>query len=321
MSVDAASAQGATPSDVRASLTADVTELTVGDVVTLSLVIAHPADHVVVVPRLEREWGPFEVRDQTSVQSISTDDGIRTIAKQFRVTLFDTGYFETPALSITIRRPDGSVEEIEPVPLILTVRSVLVGPEDQLRDLRQPADLSTSLWDRPAILIIIGLVLLGLFGSVGYHLFGRSRTPKTSGAAQVDTRSPLEIAMQELDHIGRLDLPGGGDSREHYTLLSGVLRAFLGATFLSECEAADTLDMSTEEIAMAVRHWSLDDGSARAIIGLLREADLVKFANRTPAASRAYEATGQARALIEAISQPFREGTTAEAPAGIQGAP
>ena len=109
---------------------------------TLSLVIAHPTDLVVVVPRLERDWGPFEVQDQTSVQTISVDGGIRTIAKQIRVTVFETGDFETPVLPVTIRGPDGSVEQIEPIPVRLTVNSVLSGSDDQLKDLRPPADFS-----------------------------------------------------------------------------------------------------------------------------------------------------------------------------------
>ena len=81
-----------------------------GDVATLSLVVSHRADLSVVIPRLEREWGPFEVQAQTSVQTVSADDGMRTIAKQFRVVLFAPGAFETPSLPISVRSPDGSVE-------------------------------------------------------------------------------------------------------------------------------------------------------------------------------------------------------------------
>ena len=319
--VDAVSAQGVAPSDVRATLASDLSELTVGDVVTLSLVVAHPTDVVVVVPRLDREWGPFEVRDQTAVQTISTSDGTRTIAKQFQVTLFETGYFETPVLPIVVRRPDGSVEEIEPVSVHLTVLSVLPGPEDQLKDLRQPADFSTSFWDRPAVLVLAGLVLIGAFGLAGYYLLRRSRTPETSPAPEIDTRSAWEIAMQEFDQIARLDLPASGDLKEHYTLMAETLRACLGATFLSGSEAADTPDMSTEEIAVAVQRSSLDVGAARAIIGLLQEADLVKFANCTPPESRAYEAADQARTLVEAMRQTFRAGAPAAVSVRAQGAP
>ena len=139
-------AQEVSSSGVRASLSSDHSEVTVGDIVTLSLVVSHPVTLTVVIPRLEREWGPFEVEDQTTVQTVSETDGIRTIAKQVRVTLFAPGDFQTPDFPISVRHPDGRIEEIYPAPLPLTVNSVLSGSDDQLKDLRPPADLSWSFW-------------------------------------------------------------------------------------------------------------------------------------------------------------------------------
>ena len=210
-------------------------------------------------------------------------DGIRTIAKQIRVTLFETGDFDTPALPVTIRGPDGSMEQIEPAPVHLAVNSVLPGTEEQLKDLRPPADFSTPFWDRPAFLIIAGLVILGLLGASGCYMYRRSRRPETPRRPlEVDTRSPWEVAMQEFDRIARLDLPANGDLKEHYTLVSGALRTCLGATLLKGDGPTDAADMSTEEIGTAVRQSSRDAGNARAIIEILQEGDLVKFANYAP---------------------------------------
>lgn len=314
--VDSVRAQDAPPLGIRVSFVADRSELTVGDVVTLSLVIAHPADLVVVVPRLEREWGPFEVRDQTSVQTISVDGGIRTIAKQFRVTLFEPGDFETPVLPITVRGPDGSVQQIEPAPVQLAVNSVLSGSGDELKDLRPQADFTTAFWDRPIVLIIGALIILVILGATGYFLYRRSGRTETSAAIEVDTRSPSEVAIQELDRIARLDLPANGDLKEHYTLVSGALRTCLGSAFLRGEDQANVADMSTEEIGTAVRQSSLDSGNAREIIELLQEADLVKFANYVPPASRAYQAAGQARALVEAMPPSVQQRTAVAASAG-----
>ena len=154
--VGAAAAQTVPPPGVRVSFTADRSELTVGDLVTLSLVVAHPADLVVVVPRVGREWGPFEVQAQTSVQTVSDNDVVRTVAKQFRVTAFAPGALETPALPVYIRAPDGSVRQVHANPVRVTVNSVLAGPDEQLKDLRSPADFrrhfgssrSSSPWPR-----------------------------------------------------------------------------------------------------------------------------------------------------------------------------
>ena len=297
--VDTAAAQTVPPPGVRASFTADRSEFTVGDLVTLSLVVAHPADLVVVVPRVGREWGPFEVQAQTSVQTVSDNDGVRTVAKQFRVTSFAPGALETPALPVYIRARGGSVAQIYPNPVRMTVNSVLSGPDEQLKDLRSPVGLSTPFWEQPVVLALAALVVLAA-AAAGYYLYRRSHRLDISAQTVVDTRSPWEVAIQELDRIDRIDLAGSGDLRGHYTLVSGVVRVYLGTTYLGDAGRMEATEMSTEEIGAAISQSSLDYGNARLVIEFLREADLVKFANYAPAVSRAYEASGQVRNLVEA---------------------
>ena len=297
--IDSAMAQSAPPPGVGVSFTSDRSDLTVGDVAILSLVVSHRDDLAVAMPRLEREWGPFEVQAQTSVQTVSADDGMRTIAKQFRVVLFAPGAFETPSLPISVRSPDGSVERFQATPVRLTVHSVLTGPDEQLKDLRPPADLSTPFWEQPVFFVLAALVVVAALGVPGYYLYRRSRRQVRVAQPVVDTRSPWEAAIQELDRIGRLDLPGRGDWKEHYTLVAGTLRAYLGATYLRDTDRMQATDMSTEEMVSAIWRSSLDHSNARLVVELLQEADLVKFANHAPPASRAYEAASQVRELVE----------------------
>ena len=77
-------AQALPPSSVRISFTADRSVLTVGDLVTLTLEVTHPADHAVVVPRLGCEWGPFEVLSQTPAHTVFNGDGTRRRASSLR---------------------------------------------------------------------------------------------------------------------------------------------------------------------------------------------------------------------------------------------
>ena len=316
--VGAAAAQTVPPPGVRVSFTADRSEFTVGDLVTLSLVVAHPADLVVVVPRVGREWGPLEVEAQTSVQMVSDNDGVRTVAKQFRVTSFAPGAVETPTLPVYIRAPDGSVAQVHPNPVRVTVNSVLSGPDEQLKDLRSPAELSTPFWEQPVVLALAALVVL--VAAAGYHLYRRSHRLDATAQTVVDTRSPWEVAIQELDRIERLDLPASGDFRGHYTLVSGVIRVYLGATYLRDAGRIEATEMSTEEIGAAISQSSLDYGNARLFIELLREADLVKFANYAPPVSRAYEASSQVRNLVEATRLPSGQAAPGGASVGQAGA-
>ena len=126
-------AQEASPSGIRTSFTADRAELTVGDIVTLTLEVTHSADQAVVLPRLGAEWGAFEVRSQTPAQTVSNGDGTETTQQDLRVTIFAPGTFETPDLPMSVRGPDGTVAQVLPPAVLLTVRSVLSGSDEQLK--------------------------------------------------------------------------------------------------------------------------------------------------------------------------------------------
>ena len=308
------------PSGVLISFTSDRSELTVGDLVTLTLGVMYPENHTVVLPRIGPEWGPFEVWSQTTTQTISNGDGTKTTFRQFRVTLYAMGEFETPDLPVAIRQPDGTVEEVFPTPLRLTVNSVLTGPDEQLKDIRSPADLSTPFWERPAMIAVGALVALAALGSGGFFFYRRSRSREAFQEPLVDTRKPWEVALQELDRIQGLDLPGKGNLKGHYTLVAGTLRAYLGATYLSEPERMDATDMSSEEIEASIWQSPLDQGNAGIVIGMLQEADLVKFANYTPPASRAYEAAGQVRTLVEATRLTYEAASSQQRTSLPQGA-
>ena len=273
-----------------------------------------------MVPRLEREWGPFEVQAQTSVQTISLTEGIRTVAKQFRVTLFAPGSFETPDLPISIRGSDGTVTHVSPSPVQLTVNTVLSSPDDKLKDLRPPAVLSTPFWGRTIVLVLILVAALVLLGGTTFFFFRRSRRAEEPAGASPDLRTPWEVATQELERIVRLDLPGRGDTREHYTLVAAALRTYLGATYLRGEGGRNADDMSTEEIAAIIEGSGLDLGNARLVIELFQEADLVKFANHEPTAAQTNEAVVQVRNIVEA-TRPVVTGAAGAAPVAHGAAP
>ena len=120
-------AQEAPSSGIRASFTANRAELTVGDIVTLTLEVTHSADQAVVLPRLGAEWGSFEVRSQTPAQTVSNGDGTETTRQRLKVTIFAPGTFETPDFPMSVRGPDGTVDQVSP-PTVRLTRGILCCP-------------------------------------------------------------------------------------------------------------------------------------------------------------------------------------------------
>lgn len=303
----AAVAQDGPQSAVRVSFTSDRATLTVGDLVTLTLEVTHPADHVAVVPRLDPEWGSFEVIAQSAAQIRSNGDGTETTSRQLTVTIFAPGEFQTPSLPITVRAPNGSVERLVSPPVRLTVESVLSGSEETLKDIRSPADLSPPLWKQPASLAIASLAAVAAIALVAYFVHKYLRARDAQPASEVDTRTPWEIAIQEIEEIERLDLPGEGRFTDHYTLVAGVTKAYVCATYLDNSTGTGATDMTTDETVTAIWQSSLDRKNARLVADLLLEADLVRFSNYSPPASQAHEALSVARRIVEGTEPPGEE--------------
>ena len=312
MSPGAAIAQDGSNPDIRVSFTADRATLTVGDLVTLTLEVTHPTGHVVAVPRLGSEWGPFEIISQSPAQTESSAAGTETTRQGIEVTLFAPGTFETPELPISVHVPDGGVERVIPSPVRLTVDSVLSGSDETLRDIRPPADLPPPLWKQPAALAIAALTVVVVVVPVAYFIHRRLRGGEARSEPMADARTPWEVALQEIDRTERLGLPGDGRFKEQYTLVSGVVTAYVRAMYLENADRLDPAEMTTEEIQAAIEQSSLDRGNARLVVDLLFEADLVRFSSYVPSESRAYEVLRLARDIVEGTRRAEEEAARRE---------
>ena len=291
--------EGSPRSTIRISFNTDRSTLTVGDLVTLTLEVTHPSGHVAVVPRLGNEWGSFQVVTQTTAQTGSNGDGTETTSQRIEVTLFAPGTFETPDLPISVRGPDGGVERVFPSPVLLTVTSVLSGPDEALKDIRSPADLPPPAWRQPATLAVAALAVVAFLVGGSYLVHRRRRGQHEQPALAAETRTPWEIAVQEIDRTERFDLPAQGRFKEHYTLVAVVTKDYVRSMYLGDVSGAAAAEMTTDETVKAIWRSSLDRKNARLVVDLLQEADLVRFSNYSPVESEAYEALHRARVILE----------------------
>ena len=309
---------------VHITFEADVDEETTlqfGDVVPFVLEITHSPDKTVNVgrlPRYPRQWGPsFEVREQTRGRTTSNDDGTVTMRQEIHAAALGTGKLQTPDIPITIRHPDGSVEPVLPFPVDVVVLSTLSSEgdepaDDEPADIQPQADLSTPLLEDPVVLAAaVGLAagaVLAVAVAGAYYVYRRTRGRGSLPLPVVDTRTPWDVAIEELDRIERLDLPEYGRFKEHYTLVADAMRVYVHAMYLADVSPVDAIDMTTDETAAALKRSVLDAAPVRLILDLLNECDLVKFARYTPSVSSAYEASGHARYIVEVTRPALDDG-------------
>jgi hypothetical protein len=277
---------------------------TVGDPIPLRLRVNAPEGAEVQWPELPGTWGDFEIREQAP-NAPETTAGCTTSILAVTATLWSPGDHETPPTSISVQIADGQTQEVTVQPLTVFIASVLPDNAEagsvEKRDLKPQATLPRPpLW--PWILAALVAVPLLYFAGrwLWWRLPRRQKKAMEEAAVPVDDRFPEEIAYALLDQIAAQDLPAQGEFKQHYSLLTDCVRAYLEGRY-----AVPALDRTTYELTGALRRLRLDGDVFKLLRDLLEEADLVKFAKFVPLAPQAYDALARARHFVD-VTKPER---------------
>ena len=257
---------------IGAILTTPDGEITVGDRIPLNLSITHPNGYRLLPLQFQDSaWGEFEIQEVAPPQVVANPDGTETTTQAIYATLWSPGEYTTPELPLSISDTTGEIHEISAAPLDLNVVSVLVDGDTELRDIKPQASLPLPAvwpWMVGGLLVILLIFLVG-----GWLLRRWWLRRKFALANAPDLRLPHEVAFDELTLIERLNLPSQQRFKEHYTLISDVLRQYVEKSF-----QIPTLDRTTGEIHRSIKMAPFSQDNKRMLILLLKEADLVKFA-------------------------------------------
>ena len=274
---------------VTATLTADVGDFTVGDPIPLTLSVNHPPGYQVILPQLDSNWGDFLVHSQSAGTTTSNPDGNETTTQAIDARMFAPGNFTTPALTITVSDESGQLSYVSAEPVQVTIASVLVEGDAELRDIKPQAALPNVNY--LPWMIGIGVLVLAFTGT---FLWYRHRRAQLALAA-VDNRLPHEVALDELDRVEGLDLPKSGRFKEHYTLVSDCIRVYMEKTF-----DFPVLERTTGEIKANLKRTPLSNEVANEFITFLDESDLVKFSKFRPDLENARQLLQSGRHIVEA---------------------
>jgi hypothetical protein len=280
----AARAQGA----VATTLTAEPAQVTVGDPVSLTLSVTHPSGYFVIVPQLDAVWGDFAVAGQSPATTTDNGDGTETTTVVYDTRLFAPGEFTTPPLTYTVTDGAGNLYEFTAQPVGVSVASVLVEGDTELRDIKPQAAIPTATW----LYLLGGGLALAALGA-GLLWLARRRRP---APAAVDTRSGYQRALDDLAAVAALNLPTDGRFNEHYSRVTDIVRRYLGATYHIPVVERTTDEIRRDDLVTA----ALDPALRARFVAFLQDSDLVKFANFTPTPADAAALITEARALIEA---------------------
>ena len=155
--------------------------------------------------------------------------------------------------------------------------------------------------------ILVATLILGGLAVFFYLRTRRSRRQEEPVVASM--LPPGEIAQRELAAIQAMKLPGKGEFKKYYILVSESVRKFLGAEY-----HFPVLERTTEEILSEIQERAMPDTIKRRVSTFLPEADMVKFAKYLPTLEEADHTMDQALKIVDESLGYHRSRMTQEAP-------
>ena len=289
----------------------DKSTITIGGLITYSIIVTHDAGVQVELPELGANLGAFEIRDYT-VHEPLTENSKSVEQFDYIISTFDVGEFEIPPLSYYYSfPPDSTKHELKTRKLKILVESLRPSEEGDIRDIKAPLVLPKDyrkwiIWGSSGF---ASMLLAGVL----FYIWRRKRAGKGLLPEKIEPpRPPHEIALEELTALKDSSLLQEGKVKEFYIRISEVIRRyvegryFIVAMELTSFELRENLKRSeipAEEIAMFYE--------------FLSTCDLVKFAKYKPSSAKNSANLNKAFEIVERTKLVYEEPEkTGESPKG-----
>lgn len=280
---------------IEARLSADTTEIQIGDQIQLSLTIRHAPDIVVQWPVIDSISG-FELLSITRIDSIDNpDDKQITQVQQFTLTSFDSGNYRVPAIDIyyhTLSDPSPKATFTNALPLV--VHTVAVDTTSEIKPIK---DIRHAPLTFVEVLpyVIIAILLFAIIWFVVRKIKNRPKPEKQEHIPVIPAVPPHEIAMRKLSLLEEKRLWQKDLMKDYYSELTDIFREYLENKF-----HIMALESTSHEIIASLRQLpGLKAIQLRQIEDLLTTADLVKFAKAKPVANENMEAMEIVRNFVK----------------------
>jgi hypothetical protein len=282
---------------VSVAATVDKRGITIGDPITLSLVVEVDPGYKVTDSGVGRTMAEFEVLEASPPQVTKIANNRTRYTFRYRITAYRVGNLVFPQVNVAYQSPAGEpgVSPTAEIPLVVT--SVIQPGEatDDIKPAKPQLRLPTALPQIPQLAIqvalaIVVLVMLAL-------IIRQTRRAAARRAKDADMDEPLltpaQRAMAELNRVASLGLPEKGRYAEHYALLSKALRAYVGDRF-----GLSANERTPRELREDMLRAGVDRTEIATIYEILREGESARFHQSVSYPARAQHAV---RSAVDAM--------------------
>ncbi|MCK5147424.1 hypothetical protein KAR48_11745 [bacterium] len=295
----AASALSAQDTAITVTTEVDQVRMTIGDLITYSVVVNHIANMDVEMPGLGANLGGFQIRDYELYDPVKEKGRIVKRA-EYSISTFFTGSFDIPPIQVFYKMSGDSTWQILLTEKIsITVESVQEGEgQAELLDIKPPEDLPRNY---KRLIFFIGLGLLVVSAVVVAILIHRHRKAGGSLLPKAPPRPPHDIALEALDLLATSDLIERGEIKVFYTEVSDIIRLYIEGRYYVQA-----LELATWEIMNGLRGSDLEAPHSNLLEKFLQACDLVKFAKWLPPEDAHLQILNDAREFVVATQIVFK---------------
>jgi len=258
--------------------------LLVGDRIHCTIAVQHEKGVAVSLEGIDAvALKPFELLSSRHSSSVAASASVEDLF-ELELALFVSGKQALPPFSVVFREASGGVRgrvSYKPSSSVV-VRELTDASMRDIRPIKPP--LSPSI---PYLLLMP--LLLGAFGVgvlVLLLIYFLKRTVRSS-AERVDSS---QVAQRKLRKLGS-SLSAGMPPHECYEELSNIMRSFLETHY-----RISALEAVTQEIERDLK--KLGVAGFESIMNLLKQADLVKFADSRPDVEESRQSLNKATEVI-----------------------
>jgi len=257
----------------------DTNQILIGDQVTLILIVTSHFEKEVLWPVIgDTITSSVEVVSQTLSDTLKRrGDGSLEIARVYKITSFDSGFFVIPPFSFVEANDSSSVAETEAI--LITVHTMEVDTSAAIKDIKAPLDVPYT-WDEfiPHALVALCLFVLCL---IIYFIYKKLKNrPVKEVVEEISVGDPFEIAIESLQILEGKRLWQQDKVKVYYTELTDIIRTYIENRF-----GVIAMEMTTDEIMESMNYVQVSQPNREKLGQLLMLADMVKFAKSKPIGS------------------------------------
>ncbi len=266
----------------------DPAQVTVGDLIRLTLTVTADPGVEVDLPEPGPDMGEFEVLGHEVAGPVE-DDGHRIWTVVYTLALYKTGSFEIPPVAVSYRGEGVQAGSVRTQEHSVRVESTLSDDSKDILDIKGPLEIPRSLWSLwpwfAAALGLAALIFLYLRRKGGEAPSAVSRKPRLS---------PYDEAYRALRRLRDSGLLEEGQLKPYFTRLSEIIRRYLERRYLIQA-----MESTTTQLLDQLRKMSLALDELKLFRDFFPCCDLVKFAKYAPPVPEQERVTELAFRILE----------------------